>query len=242
VRVVEDRPRDGSTVTGNLAGADDESLFPLQAALGYSIAQNLFIAKKNVLVEGPADFLILQHMSALLEGSGKPGLAEGVFVPVGGLSNLTTFIALLGASKLRLVVLHDRPSAPPQTLENLIRQRLIERKRVLNFSMFRTPDNLETDIEDLFPEALYVEAFNAAYANELKGNTLTVSKLGQHPRIIERINQWLAKNSIALLKDGGFNHYRVACALLPKLTGASLSPTDVQRFENLFARVNAALA
>ncbi|MCH7688192.1 MAG: AAA family ATPase [Planctomycetes bacterium] len=241
VRVVEDHPRNGSTVTEKLEGAADESLFPLQAALGYSIAQNLFIAKKNVLVEGPADFLILQHMSALLEGAGKPGLAEGVFVPVGGLSNLTTFIALLGASKLRLVVLHDRPSAPPQTLENLIRQRLIERKRVLNFSMFRTPDNLETDIEDLFPVALYVDAFNAAYANELKGNTLTVSKLGQHPRIIERINQWLEKNSIALLKNGGFNHYRVACALLPKLTGASLSATDVQRFENLFARVNAAL-
>lgn len=241
VRVVEDHPRNGSTVTGNLEGAADESLFPLQAALGYSIAQNLFIAKKNVLVEGPADFLILQHMSTLLEEAGKTGLAEGVFVPVGGLTNLTTFIALLGASKLSLVVLHDRPSAPPQSLENLIRQKLIERKRVLNFSMFRTPDNLETDIEDLFPEALYVDAFNAAYVNGLKGNTLTVSKLGQHPRIIERINQWLAQNSIALLKNGGFNHYRVACALLPRLTGVSLSATDVQRFENLFARVNAAL-
>lgn len=241
VCVVEDHPKGGTTVTGNLEGSGDESLFPLQAALGYSIAQNLFIAKKNVLVEGPADFLILQHMSMLLEETGKSGLAEGVFVPVGGLSNLTTFIALLGASKLRLVVLHDRPSAPPQTLENLIRRRLIERKRVLDFSMFRTPNNLETNIEDLFPEALYVDAFNAAYANELKGNALTVSKLGQHPRIIERINQWLAENSIALLKDGGFNHYRVACALLPKLTGASLSATDMQRFENLFARVNAAL-
>jgi len=70
VRVVEDRPKEGTKVTGQLEGSSEESLFPLQAALGYSVAQNLFIAKKNVLVEGPADFLLLQHMSTLLEQAG----------------------------------------------------------------------------------------------------------------------------------------------------------------------------
>ena len=112
---------------------------------------------------------------------------------------------------------------------------------MLDFSMFRTPDNQETDIEDLFPEALYVEAFNAAYAKEMKGTTLAVADLGQHPRIIERINLWLKGKGITLLKDGGFNHYRVAQALLPRLTDASLSATDLERFEKLFARVNIAL-
>jgi predicted ATP-dependent endonuclease of OLD family len=241
VRVVEDRPKEGTKITGQLAGSSEESLFPLQAALGYSIAQNLFISKKNVLVEGPADLLLLQHMSALLEQREKPGLAEGVFVPVGGLDKLATFVALLGANKLALVVLNDRGSTPHQNLENLIHQKLIERKRVLDFSMFRTPDNQETDIEDLFPEALYVEAFNAAYLKELKGTKLAVADLGQHPRMVERINQWLKAKGITLLKDGGFNHYRVAQALLPRLSEASLSATDFERFEKLFARVNAAL-
>ncbi len=241
VRVVEDRPKEGATVTANLEGSTDESLFPLQAALGYSIAQNLFIAKKNVLIEGPADLLLLQHMSALLEQAGKPGLAEGIFVPVGGLDKVATFIALLGANKLQLVVLLDRPSAPQQTLENLIHQKLIERRRVLDFSMFRTPDNLETDIEDLFPEKIYVDVFNAAYAKELKGANLTLSDLRPHPRIVQRINQWLEEKGIILLKDGGFNHYRVAQALVPKLTDTTLSTTDIERFDKLFARVNLAL-
>lgn len=241
VRVVEDRPKDGTTVTANLEGSTDESVFPLQAALGYSIAQNLFIAKKNVLVEGPADLLLLQHMSALLEQTDKPGLTEGIFVPVGGLDKVATFIALLGANKLQLVVLLDRPSAPQQTLERLIHQKLIERRRVLDFSMFRIPDNLETDLEDLFPEKLYVDAFNAAYAKELKGTTLTLSDLRPHPRIVQRINQWLKEKGIILLKDGGFNHYRVAQALLPKLTDTTLSTTEVERFGKLFARVNLAL-
>jgi predicted ATP-dependent endonuclease of OLD family len=242
VRVVEDRPKEGTKITGQLAGSSEESLFPLQAALGYSIAQNLFIAKKNILVEGPADFLLLQHMSTLLEARGNAGLSEGVFVPVGGLDKLATFIALLGASKLRLVVLYDKGSAPSQSLENLIRQKLIERKRILDFSMFRTPDNQETDIEDLFPEGPYVSAFNAAYEKELKGTVLSAAQLGEHPRIVERINHWLKDNGIALLKDGGFNHYRVAVALLPMLTDKSLSAADFERFEKLFAKINTLLA
>ena len=241
VRVVEDRPKEGTKVTGELEGSSDESLFPLQAALGYSIAQNLFIAKKNVLVEGPADLLLLQHMSALLESRGRSGLVEGVFVPVGGLDKLATFIALLGANKLKLAVLHDRGSAPHQNLEKLIQQKLIEGKRILDFSMFREPDNQETDIEDLFPEALYVNGFNAAYAKELKGSSLTVAELGHHPRIIEQINQWLKAKGINLLRDGGFNHYRVAQALLPMLTDTSLSALDFARFEKLFDRVNGLL-
>ena len=241
VRVVEDRQKDGTKVTGNLAGSSDESLFPLQAALGYSVAQNLFVAKKNVLVEGPADFLLLQHVSSLLERMSRIGLAEGVYVPVGGLDKLATFVALLGANKLKMVVLHDRGASPSQALENLVRQKLIERKRILDYSIFRTPDNLETDIEDLFPETLYIDAFNSAYKKELAGTILSLGDLGQHPRIVERINQWLTSKGINLLKDGGFNHYRVAQALIPLLQEKSLSSTDLERFEKLFARVNAVL-
>jgi predicted ATP-dependent endonuclease of OLD family len=121
VRVVEDRVNEGARITGDLAGSSDESVFPLQAALGYSIARNLFIAKKNILIEGPADLILLQHMGALLEADGKQGLGDAILVPVGGLDRLATFVALLGSNKLKLVVLHDRACAPHQKLEDLIR-------------------------------------------------------------------------------------------------------------------------
>lgn len=142
---------------------------------------------------------LLQHRSALLERGGtRSGLVEGVFVPVGGLDKLATFIALLGANKLKIVVLHDRAAAPHQRLDSLVQQKLIERKRVLDFSMFRTPSNVPSDIEDLFPEDLYVDAFNAAYEKELKGVRLTVGDLGRNPRIVERVNLWLSWKSISL--------------------------------------------
>lgn len=242
VRVVEDKLKEGTKVTGDLAGSSDESVFPLQAALGYSIAQNLFIAKRNVLIEGPADLIILQHMSSVLEQVGKDGLSDGILVPVGGLDKLATFVALLGSNKLKLVVLHDRAATPHQKLEDLMHQKLIERKRVLDFSMFIDPQPSEADIEDLVPIRLYADAFNAAYAKELSSNRLDPSELGKHPRTVERVNQWLKTKNISLLRDGGFNHYRVAQALLPMLTASTLGTDGIAPFERLFAKINGALA
>lgn len=236
VRVVEDITKEGTKVTSELAGSSNESVFPLQAALGYSIAQNLFIAKQNVLVEGPADLILLQHMSALLEAGGKQGLGDAILVPVGGLDKLATFVALLGSNKLQLAVLHDRASTPHQKLEDLVRQKLIERKRVLDFSMFLDPQPGEADIEDLVPQDAYIAAFNAAYAKELK-SPLKAKDLGKEPRIVARIDKWLASKGITLLKDGGFNHYRVAQALLKSLTADSFKPEELARFERLFARI-----
>ena len=238
VRVVEDRVKEGTKVTGDLAGSSDESVFPLQAALGYSIAQNLFIAKKNILIEGPADLILLQHIGAVLEAGGKQGLGDAILVPVGGLDKLATFVALLGSNKLKLVVLHDRAGAPYQKLEDLIRQKLIERKRVLDFSMFLDPAPNEADIEDLLPADAYIAAFNATYAKELNATVLMAADLGAQPRMIERINRWLKAKGITLLKDGGFNHYRVAQAILPALTTAALKPDELARFERLFDRVH----
>lgn len=241
VRVVEDKVKVGTTISSELAGSSDDSLFPLQAALGYSIAQNLFIAKNNVLVEGPADLIILQHMSTLLEAEGKGLVADAVLVPVGGLDKLSAFISLLGSSKLNLVVLHDRASTPHQKLEDLISQKLIPKKRVLDYSMFLDTTVNEADLEDLLPLALYVDAFNTAYSGELKNILLKVEDLGRHPRLVERINIWLKSKKIVLRKDGGYNHYLVAQSILPKLTAISLNQEDQKPFELLFKRVNATL-
>ncbi|WAM25164.1 AAA family ATPase [Myxococcus sp. NMCA1] len=241
VRVVEDRLKEGTKVTSELAGSSNESIFPLQAALGYSIAQNLFIAKKNILVEGPADLVLLQHVSALLETNGKKGLGDAILVPVGGLDKLATFVALLGSQKLKLVVLHDRASSPHQKLEDLVRQMLIERKRVLDFSMFIEPSPNEADIEDLLPQDAYITAFNTTYAKELNGVTLKVKDLGKEPRIVARINKWLSAKGINLLAGGGFNHYRVAQALLETLKPDAFTLDELARFERLFARTAEAL-
>lgn len=79
-----------------------------------------------------------------------------------------------------------------------------------------------------------------AYANELSGLTLTAADLSSQPRMIERITYWLKAKGITLLKDGGFNHYLVAQAVLPTLTTTALQPKELARFDQLFDRVASA--
>src|SRR5205814_2796587 len=102
VRVVEDKIKIGTVISDNVSGSDPRTIFPLQAALGWTIAQNLFISKRNLLVEGPSELIYLQAVSSLLEKQGMMALREDVtIVPVGGLDKVATFVALLGANGLK---------------------------------------------------------------------------------------------------------------------------------------------
>lgn len=98
----------GSIVSDALEEKDSTTLFPLQAALGYNIAQNLYISEKNLLVEGISDLAYLNYFSELLESKGKVGLKDGItIVPVGGADKIATFISLLRGNELNIVCLLD---------------------------------------------------------------------------------------------------------------------------------------
>ena len=61
----------GSIISDALEEKDKATLFPLQAALGYDIAQNLYISPQNLLVEGVADLVYLTLISDRLRVLGK---------------------------------------------------------------------------------------------------------------------------------------------------------------------------
>lgn len=247
VRVVEDRDTLGTVVSSNVTDSDEKTLFPLQAALGYSIAQNLFIAKRNLLVEGPSDLLYLRYFSELLASEGRNGLSdEIVIVPTGGLDKVATFVALLGANQLELVVVHDWSRSPEQRLQDLVHRKIIGAKQILNFGMFRdgkkappSAPRLDTDVEDFFNDALYLKYFNIAYKRELGGTSLGVRMLPKGDRLVSRISRALAENGLEVRPSGGFNHYRVASAF----TSNPPARKDIQdavldRFEALFLEIN----
>jgi predicted ATPase len=247
VRAVQDRGREGTKVTSNISASDPNTVFPLQAALGYSIAQNLFISKRNLVVEGPSDLIYLRWFSAELEKSGKTGMREDVvIVPVGGLDKLSTFVALLGANRLELVVLHDYSSSPDPHLTSLVREKIIREKNILNYAIFRTapkrskntksPASLpSTDVEDLLEVSEYLKLFNAAYKVKLS-NEIVEADLPPGDRIVVRIAEYLSAKGIKLRPSGGFNHY------LPAQSAASspitLSPATLARVGALFDQVN----
>lgn len=244
VRLVEDRKGIGTIVLNDLSSGDPNSLFPLQAALGYTIAQNLFIAERNLLVEGPADLLILLEASQQLEAAGRPGLDEGiVLVPTGGLDKVATFIALLRGNQLKFAVCVDWTGAADQRLRDMVVEKLISAKALLDYSMFRNQNGAvgdPTDVEDLFSIPHYLDLFNETYGADLNGTTFREADLPAGKRVVDRLNRLLAAKGITLLQRGGFNHYRVARRVL---TGAfRFESHELDAFQALFSAANAALS
>lgn len=243
VRVVEDRKIIGTVVTDSIAGSSDKTVFPLQAALGYSIAQNLFISSNNLLVEGPADLIYLQYFSNLLSLNGRNCLNEQItIVPVGGLDKLATFVSLLGANDLKVVVLHDYTAEGKRKVDYLVKEKIIKEKFILNYAMYRFVDNehlIDTDVEDFLANDMYVELFNKTFAKRLGGQLVVTSDLPQGNRIIVRLNRWLDSRGISLRTGGGFNHYAVASFLTthPVEVGA-IEKETLERFEKMFTGIN----
>jgi len=243
VRVIEDQKTIGTVISDNVSGSDPRTIFPLQAALGWTIAQNLFISKRNLLVEGPSELIYLKAVSALLETQGLIGLRDDItIVPVGGLDKVVTFVALLGANGLKLAVLHDYRGVPEQKLIDLVKQKMISPKALLNASQFRDLKNIgksgqPTDIEDLFETALYLKYFNGTFAKQLNGVAIREADIPPGDRIIERLERHIETSSIRIRPSGGFNHYGVASYFISNpLT--SLDNNTLKRFEALFNTVN----
>jgi predicted ATP-dependent endonuclease of OLD family len=246
VRMVEDKPKLGTIISDNLSGSDPRTIFPLQAALGWTIAQNLFISERNLLVEGASDLIYLQTISALLEAQGRTELRDDTtIVPVGGLDNVVTFIALLGANDLKIAVFHDYKGKPEQKLQEIVKEKVIHPKAILNASQFRNLEKLgidrqASDTEDLFEPAFYLDCFNKAFSKLLNGVVISESELPERDRIIDRIECYLKDQKIKLRPSGGFNHYAVA-SYFASNPPTSLDDNTLSRFEALFKAVNKVL-
>jgi predicted ATP-dependent endonuclease of OLD family len=250
VRVVEDKEIGGTKVSDKLDSSDPKTLFPLQAALGYDIAQNLFIAKRNLLVEGIADLVYLQFFSQQCEILSLESLREDItIVPTGGLEKIATFVSLLGANKLELTVLYDYAGAPDARLESLVRDKIMKQQQILSYANFRsapvkkTPgkkaiDNpfLPTDIEDLFSIPLYLDLFNDTFQEQLKQNRVVETELPEGVRVVDRLNRWLTERNISLRQTPGFNHYAPAKYLISN--EREIDKDTLSRFAILFKTVN----
>ena len=66
----------GTKVRSDVLEVSDDTLFPLQGALGYEVTQSLFIGANTLIVEGPSDILYLQVVSQALRSENVRGLAQ----------------------------------------------------------------------------------------------------------------------------------------------------------------------
>jgi hypothetical protein len=227
VRTVEDVDGEGTKVQDDILSTSRDTVFPLQAALGYELAQTLFVGPDNIVVEGPADYLYLKVLSEHLRSLSRTHLDDRwVIVPVGGLDKVPTFVALLGAH-LNVAVIMDVAAGGSQKINGLIQRGVIEAKQVIPLNTIT--GGKEADIEDLFDETFYLRLLK-----ESGTATVAKTKLAPGTRIIKRVE------AVA----GNYDHYRPARHLLENQV--TLLPTldepTLDRFERLFTALNSLLS
>lgn len=250
VRIVQDlsidapealpKEEDGTKVLANVFDATDDSLFPLQGALGYEIQQTLFIGPNSLIVEGVADMLYLRAVAAQMEREGREGLSEQwVITPVGGSGKVPTFVALLGSQKgINVATLLDIQNSDKQLIEDLYKKNLLTKKQVSTYADFT--GTAEADVEDMFDRSFYLDLVNGEYGKQLAA-PITLTDLNQNvPRTLRAIDAWLADNP---MKSGSFGHYRPARYFTEQLAvlWPKVSDETKDRFEAAFKYLNGLL-
>lgn len=221
----------GSIISNALEEKDQGTLFPLQAALGYNIAQNLYISDKNLLVEGVADLMFITVISNILNANNREGLNDDItIVPVGGLDKVATFISLLRGNKLNMVCLLDTftDQKGKKRLENLVNEKIIKDNQIKFFDQYI--DRLSVaDIEDMFEIEEYLKLFNEEFSKEYK--SISKEEIDTKKAIIPQINKIIQKDR--------FNHYRPSRYLTSLCVDKDyFSESTLDRFENLFKDIN----
>ena len=226
VRLVEDKGIEkGTIVTQDILTTDRDTLFPLQGALGYDLVQHLFVSQNNIVVEGPSDYSYLSIISDYLKTKGRCCLDERwSIIPVGGADAIPSFVALLG-NHLDVTVLVDSRKEGHQRLTKMSQLGLLRPNRLISIGEFLKVNS--ADIEDLFEVEDYLAIFNQAF-----NTTFSTSNLIGDGPIVGKLARLQGVNR--------FDHGKPADQLLrnrDKLL-PMLSETSLERFEQLFKRIN----
>ena len=223
VRVIEDHgPPIGATSSDEVLASDPDSLFPLQAALGYDIAQNLFIGPHNLVVEGTSDYIFLTIMSDLCAAFNREKLDDRWrILPAGGATNIPTFVSLVGPH-LDITVLADSDTKGMQRVTDMIEQKLLTGHRLIMANV--ATESNQADIEDLFSEGDYLKLYNKTF-----GSSLKVGDLPQGKRIVKRIEAQI---------DEPFIHGHVAETLLRHHHEITFTDTSLDCFEKVIKEIN----
>ncbi len=237
VRTVQDTDDRGTVVSDDIMVHDAETVFPLQVAMGYRLAQSLFLAPHCLLVNSPSDQIYLQVLGEAVAARGRSPLdPRWVTIPVGGADNLPTYLSLLGDNYLNVAIMMD---VTPKSKARIEEQNgTIGRQSPIK--MVEVTKIRDADMEDLFDAHFYLQIVNEVYRHVLP-NDLTMKTINDaNPRIAQRIQKFFEKEGIA---DGFFDTYRPAAYLLQKHIElrTEIDDATIERAASMFERINSLL-
>jgi predicted ATP-dependent endonuclease of OLD family len=233
VRAVTETKDGRSHVSTDLWPADRETTFPLQAALGYELAQTLFQGKRNVLVEGMTDLLYVQGLDLLLQANGRHGLPEDVYVtPSRGTKLMGLLASLYIGQGVRPLVLLDDDDAGHDRANALVKELYKGEEQSVIFVSQAVPGCAE--IEDVIGEARIVPALAAVL-----GVPVQLSAADQaQAALVDRIQAWSRRTSTTLPDDW---KQQVARRIVRRWTEGDTAAKDdeLRRAQNLIDALRA---
>ena len=225
---------EGTKVHQNWQTANKDARFTLQAALGLSWSQSLFVGQHNLVVEGVTDFWYLSAFSSLFDDAGDVSLPEElVITPAGGASKVAYVGTVLRGQELNVCVLLDSDNEGKNAYEQLVHQWILDEKLALRLGTLLSL-NRDVAIEDLFSTDYYLKFVNQAYSQELDKKPLQLKE--EDKTIVDRVAEALKKEKVKK-----FNKGRVAKMILRDITSKSLSDFDdstVDSFRKVISAIN----
>jgi len=236
IRLVQDMDGVGTVISDDAVHNDRETVFPLQMALGYQMAQTLFLAPHCLMVNSPSDLIYLQVLGDMVtEVSGVRIDPRWVIIPVGSTDNLSTFVTLLGDNYVSVAVMMDLTPTNKEKIEAINKKNESEGENPVKWvQVTRVRD---ADIEDLFDPKVYLELVNLSYATQLDEPLTMRTITDSNPRIVERLKAYFSRMGIA---GGIFDRYVPASYLLENFDNfkGNLSEDTLEKIQTLVERIN----
>lgn len=239
IYVCEEKGSEGTKVHKDWGTADKDARFTLQAALGLSWSQSLFVGEFNLVVEGVTDYWFLTTISTMLKDAGEIGIDEQlVITPAGGASRVAYIGTILHGQELKVAVLLDSDKEGDDAFKQLVHQWILKDNLVLRVGKILGVKGNRA-LEDLFDENYYVATAEAAYATELVKKKLALPSRPDSS-LVERVSEALKQAGIA-----EFNKGRVAKRIMDDLAKkklSDLSNSTVEQFKKVIAAINSTVA
>jgi hypothetical protein len=240
VRTVEDMDNLGTTISQDILQNSDDTVFPLQMALGFQLVQTLFLAPHCLLVGSASDLIYLQVLGEMCVAERASKLdPRWVVIPVGNAENLPTFISLLGDNYLSLAVLMDVTEENRDNINQI--NDSIESAEHTPVNWIEVTRVRDADIEDLLDPGFYLRLVNQAYARQLREPITLRAISDSNPRIVERLKSYFHENNIG---NGEFDPYKPAAILLKNhaMMRGEINQVTIDSASSMFDRINSMLS
>ena len=232
VRVVELDKEEGTKVDDKLGNRDPQSIYPLQAALGYNLASSLFSQKRNFVVEGFTDLRYIQTTTDMLYNSNQVELNDMVtIIPAKSASLVPIYAVILAKNDLKVGVLLDSDNEGDRQVERSDLTEVIGDKNILRVKQFLNNSKIKAaEVEDMLRDTL------AQIASEKYRN-------GDLVDIIERRS---TQSIVAILKKEIGSRFRKSdlvrsYAQWTRKEGAELTDDEIKQWTKLIKKINGIL-